>query len=253
MGVRISDMDPFGGMMNDNDLFEMTRTDERKTYSISAQLIAEYCKTLNNGGYKGATDKSLDEFTQDDTGVYYWSGEAPIVGMPSNGLLEVVGYVKPATGTSREKTTVVERLTAANQVYTRSFSAQHGWSSWAVLSNVNGNRILSGTTKEGSINFNSVLGRTSSDGPYFDKRPNVVLTPINTSKSKVCIINLATIDNTGFTVLRFSSDVVDVQVKTETTKTTETSKTTETTTTATTRGAWVEGDFEYMYVATLDG
>lgn len=257
MGVRISDMEHLSASLVDEDLFEICRYNEKKTYNVSAQQIAEYCKTLNNGGFKGTTKSaginSLDDVDQTMAGVYYWNGDAPISGMPTSGMLEVFTYIKPKSS-EREEVTVVERLTSANQVYTRSRTAQFGWSSWGVLTNVNGNKILSGRTSNGSVNFNAVLGRTALDGPFFDRTPVVTITPLNGSADMVHVANLITTDNTGFSVARFKSSMATVITNTTATKNTDGSgNTKEETTTKIERGAWELADFEYSWIATVDG
>lgn len=254
MGVRISDMDRFSGIMDDADLMEMTRINEKKTYAVSAQVMAEYFKSQNNGGFRGSTDKSLDAFTYADTGVYYWSGDPAKSGMPAQGLLEVFCPVKPSAS-NYTNVFLTQRLTFGNEVYTRSSNSGDGknWSDWSVLSNKNGAIVFSGNSTDSSINFKTEVG---GERTPFTKIPTVVVTPVAGSGC-VNIINVGVVDQNGFTVVRYTSALEAVETTTtgEETKTESSGSTTThtTNTTKTTRGAWTEADFAYQWIAIQDG
>lgn len=259
MGVRISDMDRFSGLMDDADLMEMTRYSEQKSYSISAQMMAEYFKSQNNGGFKGAiTDKSLNDFTYADVGVYWWSGDPGVVGMPQRGLLEVFGSIKPST-TNVQETKIVQRLTYGDEVYVRMSSdgLGGGWSSWGVLKNANGAIMFSGTSTEAEVKFTDVLGGTTSPFAGKSSVPRIILTPCY-SDGAVNVINLQEASATGFKVVRFRSSLVAVVENTTADETVTqgaggTSTTHKVTTNEVTRGAWEEGTFAYNWIAILDG
>lgn len=253
MGIRISDMTPYSGIPADGDLLEMTDISEKKTYSVSMQTLGEYLKTQNNGGFKSATSKSLDDFKAGDVGVYYWTGSPYKDGMPGAGMLEVFTNVKIRED-STETPVVVQRLTSLNEMFIRSFDTTVGnWTDWGVCRNRNGNTIVSGYSTDSNINFNNILGRTSKDGPYFSKTPTVTVTPFNTTTDKLFVINVNVVDNTGFSVVRYASDLNAVVTQTTETKTESESTSTTTSTTETTRGAWVSAEFGYYWTATLDG
>ena len=262
MAVRISDMERANSLA-DEDLFEICRQLEgKKSYSVDARSIGEYCKTLNNGGFKGIIETDdLNSLLNTSAGTYYWSGQnPPLSGMPSSGILEVITYVKPDTSTEQTTTAsnqqgVIQRLQSGSQIYVRGYSKENGWSNWSPVTNVNGNRILSGVSSDSTINFNTEAHVT--EGNFFSKIPVVVAVPTNTSANSVHLLNIGTVSQTGFEVYRWSSDTVaTVDETTEKSTTTEsggtTTKTTETKTQST-RGLWTTGDFSYYWIATVDG
>lgn len=266
MALRISDMTN-RPILSAADLFEICHIatdpsdqDGHKSFSVSGEAIAEFCKTLNNGGFKGVTDASLDDFTFANSGVYFWSGEPPIKGMPATGILEVFSYAG-SNELYHDAPVVAQRLTSGNEVYCRTWAQTVGWSSWSVLRNANGNKILSGKTNDGAINFKDVTGMTEA---FFNQTPVVTLTPINPNPNvEVDIINLITADQTGFSVARFKSAIAGAVVTSEETvnneyttagdQTSSIKSSTSRTVTGTTLGAWETADFEYYWVATLDG
>lgn len=250
MGIRITQMDPLTGAIDRGDLFEIARktgNSTAATYSVTAEQIADYYKNSNNGSFKGTTTKSLDEFDWTDAGVYYWQGTPALNGMPSSGFLEVMTYASQNDVTGTVAPATFLRLTAPNaESFCRS-KIQGLWSSWAVLSNKNGNVIFSGRDTAATITFPAP----------FEQTPNVFVVPYNSTANKVYVINVGTVTNTGFSVVKFTSDLTAVTTTVTTTQNTETHTTTSQTTE--TRGAWKTGseegsdDFTYYWIATLDG
>lgn len=270
MAMRISDLDTRANFTK-NDWFEVEGYNDRTSGKVSGAQIANLCKSLNNGGFYGRETKSLDEFTYADAGVYYWEGTPAISGMPAAGILEIIcSAAVDDTLSANETPTFIQRLTNGDEVFTRTVSGASR-SSWGVLKNKNGNTILSGISSDGSVNFNEITGRSSSN-PFFSQAPVVTVTPINNDVSNyVYIANVQTINTSSFSVARFKSAIQEVVQNTtestiETTETKEngsnnsdpvskvvTNHTDHTVTTQTTRGAWETADFAYYWVATVDG
>ena len=195
MAVRISDLDAIGvGQIAKGDMLEIERLADRKSYRASAQAIGEFCKSLNNGGFKGSTTKSLDEFTYADAGVYWWSGTAPLVGIASSGVLEILSATPPDE-TPTETPSIVERLISGKNVWQRMGYANN-WSSWAALTNQNGNSIFCG--KENADVTSVTFPAT------FSQAPAVICTPVTgNDNSGFYVINVENITRTGFTVRKY--------------------------------------------------
>lgn len=252
MGIKITDMDIIPSLSK-NDLIEVARPgangSANSTYAASMQQIGAYTKNLNNGGFKGQMTKALSDVTYADAGVWYWEGEAPLNGMPSRGLLEVVTSVsaEDVSGLA-EAPTIFLRLTNGEEVYVQ--TKQGGASSnWGILSNKNGNKIYSGYTTDATVQFPS---------GFFSQRPSVVCTPRCDIGDAVYLINLSAVETTGFSVIRFALSKAAVKTETESEKIEEQeggsgNKTTTTTTTTMEYNQWTDGTFGYYYIATLDG
>lgn len=262
MALRISDLDTRTSLSK-NDWFEVEGYSDRASGKVSGAQIAALCKTQNNGGFYGRTTKSLDEFTYADTGVYWWEGTPALSGMPSTGILEIISSAAvDDTLSANETPTFIQRLTNGANVYTRMVSGSVT-SPWGILKNVNGNKILSGVSADGSVNFNTIANTTASN-PFFNQTPVLTITPFNSNpNSVVCIANIQSIDQNGFSVARFQSSTQAVIEDVEENTTVEEyesqgsvpkhTKTTTTKSTQPTRGAWEAGDFPYYWIATVDG
>ena len=244
MGIKISQMDRASALTKD-DLFVISRGsgNVNANYAVSGQQVGAYVKTLNNGSFYGSTEKSLDEFTFADSGVYYWQGTPYLTGMPSAAMLEVMSYVAPDEA-SGEEPAIFERLTAGGECFVRS-KLGGMWSSWGVLSNKNGNIIFSGVSNASEVVF-----------PVpFSVAPVVTLTPVNgTPNDTVNVINIATVDTNKFTVARYQCALGEYEEQ-ETIQTTEQSGTTtnKTYTRVLSGYQWSAGSFSYYWTATLDG
>lgn len=256
MAVRISDLEALGvGSILKEDVFEIEKWSERKSYRVTAQAVAEFCKSVNNGGYKGKSTKSLDEFTYQDAGVYFWTGTAPLVGMASSGVLEIMSATPPSENPT-ETPAVLERLISGNNVWCR-MGYPNNWSTWATLTNKNGNKIFSGRDNTTTVTFPAA----------FDQPPVVICTPINTpSNNEFYAMNVMNVTRTGFEVARFSLSLLNPKEKTETTNTYTTAGNDQKLSTSTQvitveNNAWTHCDggegsgtqFYYDWVATLDG
>lgn len=247
MAVRISDLEPMGvGSIVKDDIFEIENWAQRKSYRVSAQAIAEFCKTVNNGAYKGASTKSLDEFSYLDAGVYWWTGAAPVGGMSCSGVLEVISATPP-TANVVEQPYVIERLISGKDIWMRSgypSGSSQSWSSWAALANKNGCAIFTGRTTDTSVTFPAA----------FKSTPVITCTPCGTSNQQLHFVCLNTYNTTGFTVLKYVI-AKDETKQTETTEYTEDPVTQQHTvnkvTVETTAAAWTteNSDFEYHWIA----
>ena len=240
MAIRISDLDPLGSGLKKNDKFEVTKTDEGKSYSCTPEDILNYCKNQSNGAFRGTTSESLDSLTYNAIGVWQWTGS----GGPNNttsGMLEVISETSP-TDTSGTNWDIVQRLTSGPFVYQRA-AVDGNFSPWRSLANVNGCRIQYGVSSESTVDFPVTFAST----------PSVVVIPFNTSaEAYVNIVNLTAVSPSNFTVARYKSSLVSV-ITTESTTQTESGGTKTTTTTSeTTRGAWEAGDFSFYWVAMLE-
>lgn len=199
MALRISDLP--GGSLTKKDYLEIESYSGRVSYKITAEQMAQLCKLLNNGGFRGQeTSKSLDDFTWMDAGVYWWEGTAPISGMPSTGILEIITTAEPDETLPSQQ--FIQRLTNGDSVYTRMVDGTIR-SAWGVLKNNNGNKILSGVSSDASVNFNTITGRTASN-PFFNQAPVVTVTPINSDPSFVGLVQVTDVDQSHFSVSRYT-------------------------------------------------
>ena len=249
MGVRITQMDPLQGALDKHDLFEIARPNGNSggaTYSVTAEQISDFYKLKNNGSFRGYTTKSLDDFSYADNGTWYWQGTPALSGMPSVGILEIIGFEAPSdVATSGGNTEIYERLTSGADCFIRTYMGGM-WSSWGILSNKNGNIIFSGVSSDAHVTF-----------PVpFAVAPVVTVTPATnaTPNDYLHVINLGTVNSNGFDVVRYKCSLGQY-VEAETINTTEQSGTTTTKTynRQVTGYQWEAGDFSYYWIATLDG
>jgi hypothetical protein len=235
---RISQLDPLTGLSN-LDMFEVTQRANNKSCSITAQEMSNYFKTLQNGSFKGSTDKALDSFTMADVGVWYWTGDGGATGV-SYGIVEIIGYQEADNTPGDDK--YVQKITCKDQVYQRMKDGT--WSNWAALTNRNGAKIEYGTTDEAHVTFAV---------PYA-AAPTVIVTPVNGPSSRnIVLANVYGVTERGFDIFKVKSNL-EASVEETVETTTETGgTTTKTVTTDITRGAWVQDDaLEVRWMALSD-
>lgn len=255
MGIKITDMDTFGSV-NKNDLVEVARPGANgtanSTGSASMQVLGAYFKNLNNGGFRGEMTKDLTDVTFADTGTWWWHGTPALTGMPDNGILEVICSVAPEDVTGPEAPTITLRLMNGDSMFVKSKPGNVTGSNdstsiypWGVCKNKNGNRIYSGYTSDAQVNFPT---------GFFTQKPAVVVTPVNQTGDAVYLINLATVESTGFSVIRYAlSKAATKTVTSEVVEEEGENPPTKTTTTTMEYNQWVDGTFGYHYIATQDG
>lgn len=271
MAVRISEMDPFPGVLSDNDLMEMSHYAEGyKTYSITPKNIKDYINLNTNGIFRGAWPSGTDpkDATANECGVWWWSGSGEDLGLPAHitsGILEILSYNRVESsgnaGQDAERMVLLQRLSFGAWSYQRMINRALGVNSvsaWADLANKNGCVIQYGTatTSGGS-------GEVIFDVP-FESTPLVMVQPIlgpviSAEDSQiVAFAQIRSATSNGFTYEVFQSNraaVVQTQTSTETV--TEAaggdSKTTEITTEAVvTRDGWEPSDTAVTWVALLE-
>ena len=226
---RISQLDPLTGLSN-LDMFEVTQRANNKSCSITAQEMSNYFKTLQNGSFKGTTEKSLDSFTLSDVGVWYWTGDGGATGL-SYGIVEIIGYQETDSNPGDDK--YIQKITCKDRVYQR--MKDGSWSNWAALTNRNGAIIEYGVSSDTTVTF--PVGR-------FTSVPTVICIPLNDGPSSyVYTVNLTAVSNTQFSVQKKKSSLVAVVEQTVVTET----ETTKKTTTTVTQGAWEAADNMSFY------
>lgn len=249
MAQRISDL-PALAALEKEDMFEVTKYSEKKSYSVTASVVNNFVKKNNNGAFNGNTSDSLESlFAPDKIGVWRWmsSGDAGPNGLTS-GIVEVLSGVGP----NDNPDDYIQRFSFGSYVYQRT-CIDNSISAWASLTNQNGCRIQYDVTSDTDVTFPVPFARI----------PSVVCIPVAATSGKIVnVINVTGVSATGFHVTRYSSDAEASEVKevVETVKETttddqtgkETSKTTTTTTTTTERGAWTEGSFSYYWIALVE-
>lgn len=219
------------------DLFEVTKNSELKSYSVTANDIANFVKNISNGGFKGSTTKGLDEFTIYDVGMWWWvNGSANPTGLNS-GVVEIIAAAGPDD--DNIEATFIQRLSFAEKVYQRMY-VNGAYSGWGSLSNKNGAKIEYGVSTSTAVSFSNP----------FTSAPAVVAVPFNNATmSRILVINVTTVSSTGFEVQKLSSDL-DV-VTTTVTEVTDGNRTT--TRTEQIRGAWTAAnDIPFYWIALSD-
>lgn len=249
MAIKISDMEPYGKSISDNDMFEMVAQNELKSYRVSAQNIADYCKLVNNGAFRGLTKKALDEFTYADTGVWLWTGDdsqAPVAGM-TEGFVEVLSYYKPGDETVTNLS-FIQRFSAGSLVYQRLYSAGKWPPTWSSLTNRNGNRIEYGVAPASGDS-----GTHVNFSPAFKSEPAVSLTVVGSKTNYVYQPQLLSVTSQGFDFIIYRSSIVSVKTEEKTTTTESGSTKTTETTYISERGQWeVATDVGVNWIATLE-
>lgn len=218
------------------DKFEVERAADSTSYSVTANDIANFVKTTSNGGFRGTTTKSIDEFSLDDIGMWWWVNSASNPTGLTSGIVEIISFHAP--GAENDDMTYLQKLSLMDRSYQRMHN-DGGWSNWASLANKNGAIIEYGTSTATHVDFPS--GR-------FASTPAVIVTP-NTNSQLVCIVNVFDVTPGGFNVRKYTSDPNGVI---ETIETTEEGTTT-TRRSVTTQNAWqVANDLSFNYIAISD-
>ena len=237
MGVRISEMDPLVGGLTKDDKFEVSKASENKTYSATAKDIANYAKNQNNGGFRGSTTESLDNWDKTFIGVWKWNGNDGPNGI-SQGIVELISQ----TSEEDDADDFIQRFSAGAYVYQRTKVDNGAWSAWASLTNRNGCRIQYGTSSNAHVTFEV----------QFSNSPSVVVTPINSTTDTVLIHNVYGVSASGFDVRRYKSSLVSVMEETTEETTQSSVSTTTTKKSETTRGAWEADTSSFYWIAILE-
>lgn len=235
---RISQLDPLTGLSK-LDLFEVTQRANNKSCSITAQEMGNYFKTLQNGGFRGSTSKELDNFTVEDVGVWYWTGNDQTLDL-QYGTVEIITNAAPDDDNA--DAVFIQRISSGSKVCQRGYNDR--WSLWSELNNHNGCKIEYGQTNATSVSW--------PEGMFTDT-PAVTCTPVagNNDSAYNFHIIINSVTSRGFSVTKLKSDRNGV---TETTTVVEdTGAGTKTTTTSTTQGAWIQDDgITFNYIAVCD-
>lgn len=213
------------------DMFAVTKKSEMKSYSVTAQDMANFVKNLSNGGFRGSTTKSLDEFTIYDIGMWWWvNGTTNPTGLTS-GVVEIISAAGPDE--DNIEATYIQRLSFGEKVYQRMIINGRP-SGWGSLTNHNGATVLYDVSSATHISFPEGL---------FTATPSVVAVPKNSTNNKVYMINVDNVSPTGFDVKKWYSSTDEVV--TEVTEITDGTRTT--TRTVTVQGAWTQDDSAPFY------
>lgn len=236
---RISQLDPLTGLSH-LDMFEVTQRANNKSCSITAQEMGNYFKTLQNGGFRGSTSKSLNDFTMADVGVWHWTGTDNVLPL-TEAIIEIVGYVVPDSDASDDR--FLMKVSYQEYVYQRGFNGQ--WSEWSDLRNRNGCRIEYGHTTDTHVSWTEP----------FRSVPAVIAVPLNQASSGfACFVNVYNVSVNGFDAFKFKSNLT-AEAGSETTTVQEDGSGTKTTRTTTdvTRGAWEADDgIDFYWIAISD-
>lgn len=232
----ISDLNPIDALSK-LDMFEVTKKSEMASYSVTAADLAAFVKNTSNGGFRGSTTKSIDDFTILDIGMWWWvNGSSNPTGLTS-GVVEIISF-NPADDDNVEST-FIQRLSFGEKVYQRMYinGVPSGWGS---LTNKNGAQIEYGVSTATTVSFAN----------SFASPPCVIVTPYNNANlSRVFEINVTSISVSQFQVQKLTSDLSAVE--TEVSETTDGTRTT--TRTVTIRGDWtVANDAPFFWVALSD-
>lgn len=236
---RISQLDPLTSLSK-LDMFEVTQRANNKSCSITAQEMGNYFKTLQNGGFKGSTTKSLNDFTLADVGVWHWTGSDNTLPL-TEAIIEIVGYYAPDDDASDDR--FIMKASYQQYVYQRGYNGN--WSEWTDMRNVNGCRIEYGYSTDTHVTWTN---------PFRDV-PAVICIPKNGANSGfACFVNVSDVSVNGFDVFKFKSNLT-AEAGSETTTVNEDGSGTKTTTTTTdvTRGAWQADDgIGFYWIALSD-
>lgn len=216
------------------DKFEVERAADNISYSVSAQDIANFVKNISNGGFKGSTTKSLNDFTIADIGMWWWvNSEDNVTGLHS-GVIEIISF--NGLDDDNVEATFIQRLSFAEKVYQRMYT-NGSFSGWGSLSNMNGCKIEYGTSSDTHVDFTNA----------FADVPTVVAVAKNSTTDKTYLINVYGVSATGFDVQKLASSTIAVVEETETTETESSGTTTKTTVVRQTRSAWEQADNAPFY------
>jgi hypothetical protein len=240
MAIRISDLDPLGSGLKKNDKFEVTKTDEGKSYSCTPEDILNYCKNQSNGAFRGETANagvSLDEMTKDYVGVWYWTmnnNEGPNPNSVRHGMLEITAH--KSSEDMGNTIYVVQKISSEMTVYQR-YMHSSSWSPWVSMGNMNGCRIRSDEAQCDSDGRAQVYF-LQNHSAYFSGRPAVSVTPINNGSESIFVANVFQVDDSGFSVIIMESKYTDHKVTETVTAEQDGTTTTTKTVTIETQGQW---------------
>lgn len=216
MGVMISQL-PGLESISPEDMLELEKKNDNESYSLTMKQLSDYVKSLSNGGFKGATNKNLDEFDVADAGVYFWSGNGGPDGMPM-GFLEVMAVYSyddyAGSAFSTDMNILIQRITYGKYVYQRMRGiGATNWSEWGGLTNENGCKILYGQSNETKVWF------SDDHRDVFAEVPVVTVTPINSGVTELYFVNVESVTNSYFTVKRYVAPLVERKVVTSSSST----------------------------------
>ena len=225
------------------DKFEVERAADNTSYSVTAQDIATFVKTTSNGGFRGSTTKSINDFTVEDVGMWYWvNGETNPTGLTA-GVVEIISSAAPDE--DNVEATFIQRLSFSDRVFQRMYMNGH-FDIWGSLTNNNGAKIQYGNSTDTNVTFPVA----------FADVPAVVATPINANDTAIYFIQVYGISRTGFQVKKWVTPVLDVKEETESTETQSSGTTTKRTTTTVTGAKWEAADdaaFNWIALSDVGG
>lgn len=238
---RISQLDPLA-QLSKLDLFEVTQKSTNKSCSISAQTMANFFKTMQNGGFRGSTSKSFNEFTVADVGVWHWYGNDSVTEL-TEAILEIVSAAGSDDDDSDAKFSM--KASWGDKVYQRGYNGGGKWSNWVELGNKNGCTIEYGLSNATEVTF---------PAKTFSSTPAIVCVPVNRQTgSHMCSINVYDESVNGFRVQKMKSSLMSVVEDVTETTTESGGTTTKTTRTLVSRGQWEQDDgMSFFYIALSD-
>lgn len=225
------------------DKFEVERAADNTSYSVTAQDIATFVKTTSNGGFRGSTTKSINSFTIEDVGMWYWvNGETNPTGLTA-GVVEIISSAAPDD--DNVEATFIQRLSFSDKVYQRMYMNGH-FDIWGSLTNSNGAKIQYGNSTDTDVTFPVA----------FADVPVVVATPINGNDTSIYFLQVYGVSRTGFQIKKWVTPVQDVVEETESTETQSGGTTTKKTTTTVTGATWEAADdavFNWIALSDVGG
>ena len=222
------------------DKFEVERAADNTSYSVTAQDIATFVKTTSNGGFRGSTTKSINDFTIEDVGMWYWvNGETNPTGLTA-GVVEIISSAAPDE--DNVEATFIQRLSFSDRVFQRMYMNGH-FDIWGSLTNNNGAKIQYGNSTETQITFPVA----------FADVPAVVATPINDDANSIYFIQVWGVSERGFRVKKWVTPVEATVEQTVSTESESGGTTTKSTTTTMTGATWqVADDAAFNWIALTD-
>lgn len=222
------------------DKFEVERAADNTSYSVTAQDIATFVKTTSNGGFRGSTTKSINSFTIEDVGMWYWvNGETNPTGLTA-GVVEIISSAAPDD--DNVEATFIQRLSFSDKVYQRMYMNGH-FDIWGSLTNSNGAKIQYGNSTDTDVTFPVA----------FADVPVVVATPINGNDTSIYFLQVYGVSRTGFQVKKWVTPVEATVEQTVSTESESGGTTTKSTTTTMTGATWqVADDAAFNWIALSD-
>lgn len=225
------------------DKFEVERAADNTSYSVTAQDIATFVKTTSNGGFRGSTTKSINDFTIEDVGMWYWvNGETNPTGLTA-GVVEIISSSAPDE--DNVEATFIQRLSFSDKVYQRMYMNGH-FDIWGSLTNSNGAKIQYGNSTDTDVTF----------PVEFADVPAVVATPINANDTAIYFIQVYGVSRTGFQVKKWVTPVMSTVEQTVSTESESGGTTTKSTTTTMTGATWEAADdaaFNWIALSDVGG